>query len=204
MARENARIDVGKLRNAQPIEYQYAPGLKARPGGPDSRGHSLLAVGETVDRKISKEVVDCDTGEHRTVRCSDPLRGSLIAYATGAYALWTTRSRSIVNMTILLMGMDFQRLLTCDDDPGIVIGSSFLEAATHDTYLVRTTVPLRAFTRPTTTITLSRTLPAPADAASRGYPTGTLTVQAKLVLRKVIRNHISCPAKDPLFVCDNR
>jgi hypothetical protein len=29
-------------------------------------------------------------------------------------------------------------------------------------------------------------------------------VEAKLVLKKQVVNHIGCPARDPLFVCDNR
>ena len=206
VAKETVRLDLGKLRSARRIDYQYAPGLRAGPGGPDSRGHSLLAGGDTVQRTIAKELVDCDTGEHSTVTCSDAVRGQLSAYSTGAYAVWTNRKKSIVNMSILLMGDEFIQMMSCPGaaDPGIVIGASFLEAATHDTYLVRTTVPLGAFRRSTTTVTLSRTLPAPADAAARGFPTGSVKVEAKLVLKKQVLNHFSCPARDPLFVCDNR
>ena len=207
VARETVQLDLGKLRSARRIDYQYTPAaLRAGPGGPDSRGHSQLASGDTVQRAIAKELVDCDTGEHSTVTCSDAVRGQLSAYSTGAYAVWTNRKKSIVNMSILLMGDEFIRMMSCPgaDDPGIVIGASFLEAATHDTYLVRTTVPLGAFRRSSTTVTLSRTLPAPADAAARGFPTGSVKVEAKLVLRKQVLNHFACPARDPLFVCDNR
>jgi hypothetical protein len=109
-------------------------------------------------------------------------------------------------MSILLMGDEFNRMMSCPgtDDPGVVIGGSFLEAATHDTDLVRTTVPLAAFRRSSTTVTLLRTLPAPGDAAARGFPTGSATVEAKLVLKKQVVSTWAVPARDPLFVCDNR
>jgi len=206
VAQETAHLDLGKLHSVRRIDYQYTPGLRAGPGGPDSRGHSLLAMGDTVQRTIDKELVDCDTGEHRTVTCSDAVHGQLGSDSTGAYAVWTNRKKSVVNMSILLMGTEFNRMMTCPggDDPGVVIGASFLEAATHDAYQVRTTVPLAAFRRSTTTVTLSRTLAAPADAAARGFPTGSVKVEAKLVLKKQVVNHIGCPARDPLFVCDNR
>jgi hypothetical protein len=200
-ASETVRLEVGKLQNVRPIDYQYTPGLKAKPGGPDSRGHSLMAVGDTVERRVTKDIVDCETGEHSTVTCTEPVHGQLSAYSTGAYSLWTVRKRSIVNVAFQVMGGEFPLLLTCRADPGGSLGPSFLEGATHDTYIVRTTVPLRSFTRPTTTITLSRTLTPPADAVARGFPTGSATVDAKLVLRKGVSGGLTCPARDPLFRC---
>jgi hypothetical protein len=201
VARETVRLDVGKLKRVQPIDYQYTPGLKAKPGGPDSRGHSLLAIGETVERTVTKDIVDCETGEHSTVTCNEPVHGPLSAYSTGAYSLWTVRKKSVVKVEFRLMGDEFEQLLSCRADPGGSLGASFLEGATHDTYVVRTTAPLRSFARPTTTVSLSRTLPAPADAAGRGLPTGTATVEANIVLRKGLSASYACPAKDPLFHC---
>jgi hypothetical protein len=199
--RETARLVVGNLKNVRPIDYQYTPGLKAKPGGPDSRGHSTIAFGDTVERQVTKDVVDCETGEHSTVTCTEPVHQELSAYSTGAYSLWTVRKHSLVNVEFQVMGGEFPLLLTCRADPGGSLGPSFLEGATHDTYVVRTTVPLRSFARPTTTITLSRTLTAPADAAARGLPTGSATVEAKLVLRKGVSPYAGCPARDPLFHC---
>jgi len=200
-ASETVRLDIGKLKSVRQIDYQYTPGLKAKPGGPDSNGHSVIAIADTVERQVVKDVVDCATGEHSTVTCTEPVRGQLSAYSTGAYSLSTVRKRSIVNVAFRVMGGEFPLLLTCRADPGGSLGPSFLEGATHDTYVVRTTVPLRSFTRPTTTITLSRTLTAPADAAARGLPTGLATVEAKLVLRKGVSATFDCPARDPLFRC---
>jgi hypothetical protein len=201
VASETVRLEVGKLKNVRPIDYQYTPGLRAKPGGPDSRGHSLIAAGDTVERQVTKDIVDCESGEHSTVTCSEPVHGQLSAYSTGAYSVWTVRKRSIVNVQFQIMGDEFPLLLTCRDDPGGSLGPSFLEGATRDTYVVRTTVPLRSFTKTTTTIALSRTLSAPADAAAHDFPTGSATVDAKLVLRKGFNTQASCAARDPLFRC---
>jgi hypothetical protein len=133
--------------------------------------------------------------------CKDPIRGAYSAYDTGAYSLWPVRKRSLENMTILVMGDELLDLLSCSDDPGVVLAPAFLEAATHDTYVIRTTVPLRSFTRPTTSIAFSRTLQS-APSASDETPRGSIKVDARLVLRKSVRNHVWCPAKDRLFVCD--
>jgi hypothetical protein len=202
VAGETAQLEIGKLKNVQRIDYQYTPGLTPKPGGPDSRGHSLLAVGHTVESKVTKDIVNCESGEHTTITCTEPERGPLIAYDTGAYSLWTNRKHAIVNVAFQVMGDDFENLLTCEADPGGgSLGAAFLEGATHDTYVVRTTVPLRTFAKPTTTITVSRTLSAPADAVARGFPTGTATVDARLVLRKGFITNMRCPARDPLFRC---
>jgi hypothetical protein len=202
VARESATLELGGLRSPRPVEYQYTPG--GTPGGPDSRGHSVLALGHTVERQVTKDVVDCDTNEHLTVACKDPIRRAYTVYDTGAYSLWPVRKRSVESVTVLVMGDELLDLLSCSDDPGVVLAPAFLEAATHDTYVIRTTVPLRSFTRPMTTITISRTLPAPPGAGSGDIPLGSVKVDARLVLRKSVRNHVWCPAKDRLFVCDKR
>jgi hypothetical protein len=210
---EQVQLSMSSLTHTTRLPFVTLPGRQVGaipynrpPDGPTTLTYPFGGR-TTLHRHVSREYVNCSDGSRVESSCDNPLTidsGYQAPHLLGAFTLNTRRRRGVVNVRLYgsSFGPEDNTPFECPSAPGG--GGSLGPPIATDPFWLRTTVQLRAFARPTTTITLERAAAAPPDAAMRNIPFGTIKVSAKITLRRSVASVRCGPLRRPdrLFVCD--